>query len=862
MKAIAIVLVFSLAVSLTISRLLRDPAQDTYSAWRHWLGFIAWFAAYLLVVYVCSKYAAYRDPYLVHLIFLCTGWSLILLWRLSPGLGLRQTAWYLLGSLLFIMIIRFQVVISYLQRFTYLWLISALLLTALTLVPGLSGTSNQPSLWINIGGFTFQPSEPLKFIFIVYLSAYFSKKTFFRIKSLSIIVPTLVIALLALLILVSQRDLGTAVLLLAIYLLLVYIATGSKKFLAAGAFGFTVAGVAGFMAFDVIRLRVNAWLNPWLDPEGRSYQIVQALIAQAAGGIFGTGLGMGSPTLVPVSSSDFIFTSISEEFGLLGSTALILLILLVTSRGFFIGLHSRSKFETFFALGISWWWAAQSFMIIGGNIRLLPLTGVTLPFFSYGGSSLVIGMASAAFLTVISNKRTGYGVDHEAAQRLRTSALPVILVGTMGALLLLPYWSVIRQDALVNRSDNLRRAIADLYIPRGNILDRHGQVISGSAGQTGEITRTYAYPRLAATTGYSNLTFGQTGLELALDPYLRGLRSYPAGILWWNNLLVNHPPSGQDVRLTIDLELQSYTDNLLAGHKGAVILLNAGTGEILAMSSSPWFDPATLDTTWETLVKDENAPLLNRALQGTYPPGTALGPFLYAAGLDKEPEFASASAGNVEYLGRNVSCALVTNPLAGMEDTLRNGCPQTLVNLGQLLGMKTLVKLFSTAGFYSQPDFILPVADIKPADQKNYIKSMSIGQNLDLTPLQMALAASAITNKGRIPDPLIVGSFRSGEGDWQLFPVETAQSAVFSEAASNRVAGALGLPGIPAWGSTGKALSSTSGTVSWFIGGTNKAWPGIPMAVAVVVEQENAPIASSIGADILKKITFIEKGDQ
>jgi len=206
----------------------------------------------------------------------------------------------------------------------------------------------------------------------------------------------------ALLLLAVQHDLGTAFIFIFLYTIILFVASGKKRVLLISVLGLIAAGVAGYFLFDVVRLRVEAWINPWLDPSGRSFQIVQSLMAVANGGTSGRGPGLGSPTLVPVAISDFIFTSIAEETGLVGTLGLLAMIGLIVARGLRAAMRAPDSFRRILAAGLSAYIGAQSILIIGGNIRLLPLTGVTLPFVSYGGSSLLTSILALLILLFIS----------------------------------------------------------------------------------------------------------------------------------------------------------------------------------------------------------------------------------------------------------------------------------------------------------------------------------------------------------------------------------------------------------------------------------------------------------------------------
>jgi len=374
----------------------------------------------------------------------------------------------------------------------------------------------------------------------------------------------------------------------------------------------------------LVRVRVDAWLNPWLDPSGRSYQIVQSLLAIANGGIFGRGPGLGSPGVVPLAHSDLIFAAIVEESGLLGAAGMLLLVGLLVGRGLRAAMKTTDLYRRYLAAGLTAYLAGQSLLIIGGTLRLLPLTGITLPFVSYGGSSLLV--SSIALLLLLQISCPAEQAQMQSLPEAR-EAQPFMQLGALLGLSLLAaalatgWWGIYRSDDLLARTDNPRRSLSDQYVRRGAILDREDRAVNITSGEAGSYTREYEYPALSNVVGYTNPTYGQSGLEASQDEVLRGLKGNRALEIWWDRLVYGQPPAGLDIRLSLDLELQRLADKLLGNRKGALVALNAQNGEVLAMASSPTFDAGQLDQTWEALVNDPAAPLLNRATLGRYAAG-------------------------------------------------------------------------------------------------------------------------------------------------------------------------------------------------------------------------------------------------
>jgi len=789
----AAVFLFLYSAILTLAPAARARSWAVDYRWPHWLGFAAWVIIFSLASLFSRRRLPDADPYILPLAALLTGWGILTIYRLVPGFGLRQTLWLLVCGLVLLLGLRLSPDLRFLRRYKYVWLTGGLFLTALTLIFGTNPNGGGLRLWLGCCGVYFQPSEPLKLLLIVYLAAYLAERLPLSLRPLHLFAPTAVVMGMALLLLVVQRDLGTASIFIFLYTIVLFVASGKKRILLISLVGLAVAGIAGYFLFDVVRLRVDAWLNPWLDPSGRSFQIVQSLMAVANGGASGRGPGLGSPGLVPVAISDFVFTAIAEETGLVGTLGLLALIGFFVARGVRTAMRAPDNFRRILAAGLTAYVGAQSILIIGGNIRLLPLTGVTLPFVSYGGSSLLTSYLSLLLLLLISSQP-----EDEPAPLPRPQPY-LLLAGLLGLGLFAlavtnAWWAVWRGPALLERTDNVRRSIADRYVKRGSLLDRNGIPINLTEGESGSYTRNYLYPDLGSITGYTNPVYGQAGLEAALDPYLRGLQGNPASSIWWDHLVYGQPPPGLDVRLSLDLDLQRGADNLLGEHTGAVVLLNAESGEILAMASHPTFDPNRLDEQITELLQDPQSPLLDRAAQNLYPPGEALQSFFQ-----------------------------------GIEAAVRPSMSDT--------------QLYTALGFYTSPELRLPVAAAVTSDS-----------SMRVSPLQMALAAAALSNDGLRPAPRLTMAVKTPSQGWVVLPPLSGpvQALPSSEAAST--AQALMVSNQPFWQWSGSAREGNK-TISWSLGGTLPDWQSTPLAIVVLLEDSNGQWAAYVGQTLLKAAT-------
>jgi cell division protein FtsW (lipid II flippase) len=775
---------------LTFSPAVRARTWGVPLRYSHWAGIALWLVALFVLQYLLERRRPYRDPFILPLCALLAGWGLLTIWRLDPSFGLRQAAWLGISAAIVAWLGGKWGDLGVLRRYRSVLLAAGLLLTALTIVLGTSPTGLGPRLWLGCCGVYLQPSEPLKLLMVIFLAAYLADQVNPKGRLFPMLVPMLVIAGLALMLLLAQRDLGSASIVIMLFTIILYMATGRKRVLIATLIALSLAAITGFFFIDIVRARLESWVNPWQDPSGQSYQIVQSLLAVANGGLVGRGLGIGSPALVPVAHSDFIYTAIAEETGLAGSIALLITLGILFGRGLLISLRAANRFHCLLAAGLTAYLGIQTLLIIGGDLRMLPLTGVTLPFVSYGGSSLLTSSVAAAMLITISSQP--YRATNPVSSHIEIKAVAALLaVGLVCAAGIQTWWAVARGSDLLSRTDNARRSIADRYVMRGALLDRNNVAISQTQGSIGDLARVYWYPELSPVVGYTHPVFGQAGLEASMDGYLRGLQGNPTSSVIWQQLLYGTPPPGLDVRLTLDLRLQQRADAALAEHRGAAVLMNAQTGEILAMASHPSFDSNQLDVIGAMLSQHVNTPLLNRAAQGTYSVGNALLPMISAA---------------------------------------REGLPSPdVASIYRSLGLSTAPQLRLAA---APPHFGTGITDGR------------------ISPLQMAVAASSISNAGIRPAPRIVQAVKSPLQGWVILPQTGDPVPVFSASAAAKAARDYSAASGARWEWRSTAAAGGQ-TVTWYLGGTQPGGQGSPLVVVVLLEDGDAAAATIVGSDLL-----------
>ncbi len=343
------------------------------------------------------------DEYLFLIVSMLVTIGVAMLCRIKYALGIAQVGWYLIGICVFYAAYAAMRYVGLWRRLKWAYAGMSALLFAATLAFGV--TINGSRNWIILGGHSFQPSEVIKILFVFFIACCYGQPKTERRGKISVKYIVTGVTYVFMLFLIMQREWGMTLLFFATYLVLTYIYENDKLLLLGNVLLTSVVGLVGYHALWHIRIRIASWINPWADISNTGYQITQSLFAIASGGFFGKGIGLGNPEFIPEVHSDFIFSAICEEMGILGGVAVILLYFIFVYRGVKIALMLPEGFEKCVAVGLTVLFGIQTFMILGGVVKLIPLTGITLPFVSYGGSSLVTSFVSLGILQAISAKR-------------------------------------------------------------------------------------------------------------------------------------------------------------------------------------------------------------------------------------------------------------------------------------------------------------------------------------------------------------------------------------------------------------------------------------------------------------------------
>lgn len=362
-------------------------------------GLLGLFILMYSIIILCRM----GDKFIVPMACMLITMGVILLCRINIAkYGVKQIVWVAVGIAAFF--IAYAVYYNF-PKWDRLWYVYAAVGTLLFMTTLVFGTRiNGSKNWLNIGSFVFQPSEVTKILYVMFLSCYFSKAWTKPIGKIKPKLITLLVTYMFIGFLVLQRDWGTILVLFSIYIFMIYVYDEDYKFLLFNVASASITAILGYKFLHHIQVRVNTWLNPWADISNTGYQITQSLFAIASGGYFGRGIGNGSPTYIPEVQTDFIFAAVCEEMGVFGGAAIIILFFLISYRCFKIAISTKDPFDKALTFGLTIMFAMQTFIIVGGVTKMIPLTGITLPFVSYGGTSIVVSLGSLGIIQAVSAK--------------------------------------------------------------------------------------------------------------------------------------------------------------------------------------------------------------------------------------------------------------------------------------------------------------------------------------------------------------------------------------------------------------------------------------------------------------------------
>lgn len=418
-------LLFATVITL-VALMIVEANQEQGISWDLASSTLAFLTLFVCAHLAIRRFAPYADPVLLPIVALLNGLGLVMIHRLDlvPGAleasakgpsDSQQMLWTLVGVVGFSLLVVFLKDHRILARYGYLCgLVGLVLLVIPALLPARFSETNGAKIWIRFPGFSIQPAEFSKILLLIFFaSVLVAKRSLFTSAGKHVLgmdvprprdlAPLLVAWIASVGVMVFEKDLGTSLLLYASFLVMVYIATERFSWVAIGLTLFAAGSVVAYHLFGHVRVRVSTWLDPFADPEGAGYQMVQAQFSFATGGIFGTGLGNGQPGTVPAASTDFIIAAVGEELGLVGLAGVLMLYTILIVRGLRTAIAVRDSFGKLLAAGLASTLAIQLFIVVGGVTGLIPLTGLTTPWMSYGGSSLVANYLLLAILVKISH---------------------------------------------------------------------------------------------------------------------------------------------------------------------------------------------------------------------------------------------------------------------------------------------------------------------------------------------------------------------------------------------------------------------------------------------------------------------------
>lgn len=805
----------------------------------------------------------------------------LMITRLSFDLGVRQfsIATIALASCLIVpmLIDRMRT----LRKLSWLYGFAGLLILIVVLLFG--QVQNGAKNWIYLGGIKLQPSEFVKLLFIFFVASALSKKhDFKRVAAVTFL------AALHVIVLVLEKDLGGALLFFVTYLIMLYSATGQKLYLLSGGVVGILAAMLSYQIFSHVRVRVIAFLDPFSVIEHEGYQVTQSLFAIGTGGFTGMGLTQGLPSSIPVAESDFIFSAISEEMGAVIGICIILICLSSFIMFINISVKFKEPFYKIMALGLSAMYITQVFLNIGGAIKCIPSTGVTLPLVSYGGSSvlssiLMFSIIQGMYVLHMRSQETveSAGIEENAAieteekKRFYNRTILSLTYVFSGILFIVigyySYFVVVQGKTYINNTYNKRQDLLASHITRGKILSSDGQILAQTIVlEDGYEERVYPFGSVFAHV-VGRITHGMTGIEQSESFTL--LTSHENSLKQLFTTMAGNKNNGDTVVTTLNANLQQVAYDALGDYKGAVVVLEPSTGKILAMVSKPDYNPNTIDKEWESLNSDSASPLLNRVTQGLYAPGSTFKILTSLEYLREHPDdykdYRYTCDSEQDFGEITIHCANNTaHGKENLKESFAHSCNTSFATLGSTLNLDQFHELCNTMLFNST----LPIG--LKSSQSNFVLEnntdvreiphsvIGLGKT-QVTPLHNALIAATVANDGVLMKPYLIDHIESSDGsnissnsstEYKTL-MTTAEADILTDYMQEVVESGTGtkLSGmkVTVAGKTGTAEYSTEKNAhAWFVGFAPVENPEI--VVSVIVESVGS--GSKYAVPIAKKI--------
>lgn len=733
--------------------------------------YLIYYAAQLLLLLATPVafhrlYPAANRPLINQMcLMLMIGMTVIL--RIDAAKWRRQFLIVVFSVIIGLVIIRLMQMIPSPERLMYVY--GAAGLAILFVVRLLGSTTFGAQITYTLLGVSGQPSEFVKILFIFFVAGMLCKST-----SLTQVIIASAAGAAHVLVLVWSRDLGGALIFFVVYLSMLFVATRNPLYPAAGLILGVGASLVAFRAFSHVRARVMIFLDPWSTIDSTGYQITQALFAISGGGFFGMGLFGGMPTATPIVEKDLIFCAVAEELGI--GFALVMLSICVATFLIFLreSYAMRETFPRLVTLGIGVIYIFQVFLTVGGTAKFIPLTGVTLPLVSYGGSSVL------ATILMFSIFESFAGAPEEKKTNERERSLPIPALAVFFSALFVVMGAYIAWHGYADRRElmsnayNRRQALYMRSVERGKIYasDRSTILAGTVIGEDGRQTRVYPYGEVfshavgyavrdkAGVEALANYDLLHSGIHLGDRSMLAGEgRLFP----------------GNDVVTTLDVRLQTRIYEAMGDYHGAVIVTNPRTGEILAMVSKPSFDPGSVDATWDELTADPEAGILvNRTTRGLYPTGSTFKIITTLAYMRAHPaDYASYQYqcyGSFTTAGETIHCFDgIPHGAITLAQSFALSCNSSFVNIGvntdRALWAKTLEDLYFARALPGELRSNISTTSDPVTCTVPDLMQLSIGQGeTSMTPLHLNLITCAVANGGMMMKPYLISDVVNAYG--------------------------------------------------------------------------------------------------